>query len=146
MTTVNPYLTFRGNCEAAFNFYKSVFGGDFQFVGRYKELPAAEKKNFPNESDENIMHISLPISKETIIMGCDSVEAFEKTTIVGNNISLSVNTDSRVNADRIFNKLSAGGQIQMQMNDTFWGSYFGILTDKFGIHWTISYDSNEKEK
>jgi len=144
MTTVNPYLTFGGNCEAAFNLYKSVFGGDFQYIGRYKDVPADDRKEFSNESDENIMHISLPISKETILMGCDSVEAFEKAMIVGNNISLSVNTDSKANADRIFNKLPTGGQIQMHMNDTFWGSYFGILTDKFGIHWTISYDSNEK--
>jgi len=143
MTTVNPYLTFRGNCEAAFNLYKSVFGGEFQFVGRYKDVPESDRQNFPDDGDENIMHISLPISAETILMGCDSSEAFDQTSVYGNNITLSINTDSRANADRIFNELSTGGRIQMPMGDTFWGSYFGIFTDKFGIHWTIGCNSKE---
>jgi PhnB protein len=136
MTTVNPYLTFNGNCEEAFNFYKAAFGGEFQFVGRYKDVPAVDRPKFAVEDDEKIMHISLPISKETILMGCDNPA--RQTTPFGDNISLSISTDSRVKADQIFTELSKGGYVTMQMAETFWGSYFGVLTDKFGIHWTIS--------
>jgi PhnB protein len=138
MTTVNPYLTFIGNCEEAFNFYKEVFGGDFQFVGRYKDMPADDRENFPTEQDEKIMHISLPISKETILMGCDSSQTFGQPITFGNNISLSINTDSKTSADKIFVGLCAGGQEKMAMDETFWGAYFGVVTDKFGIHWTVS--------
>ena len=138
MTTVNPYLTFNGNCEEAFNFYKEVFGVDFQYVGRYKDIPASDRQNFPTIEDKKIMHISLPISKETILMGCDSPEPSGQTVTFGNNISLSVSTDSKGNADKIFNGLCVGGQVKMAMNETFWGAYFGVVTDKFGIHWTVS--------
>ena len=140
MTTVNPYLTFNGNCEEAFNFYKEVFGVDFQYVGRYKDVPASDRQNFPSEEDKKIMHISLPISKETILMGCDNSETFGQAITIGNNISLSINTDSKVSADKIFNGLCVGGQVKMPMNETFWGAYFGVVTDKFGIHWTVSAD------
>ena len=140
MTTIYPYLSFRGNCEEAFNFYKSVFGGEFQFIGRYKDLPASDKNNFSQASDEGIMHVSLPISAQTILMGCDTPEAQGQATIFGNNVVLSVNTDTRQEADRIFNELSVGGQIKNAMSDTFWGAYFGMLVDKFGIYWTISFE------
>jgi PhnB protein len=143
MTTVNPYLSFNGTCEEAFVFYKKIFGTEFQFVGRYKDLPSTERQNFPKESDEKIMHISLPISKETILMGCDSSEAFGQPTVFGNNISLSVTTESKPKADEIFKGLSAGGQIKMSMNQTFWGAYFGMLVDRFGIHWMISVELSE---
>jgi len=86
------------------------------------------------------MHISLPISKETILMGCDSPETFGEALTVGNNISLSINTDNKGSADKIFNGLCVGGQVKMPMNETFWGAYFGVVTDKFGIHWTVSAD------
>ena len=144
MPTINPYLTFDGTCEEAFGFYKKVFDSEFQFIGRYKDVPAADRQNFPLENDEKIMHVSLPISQETILMGCDSTEAFGKTIKVGNNISLSVNAETKGKADEIFNALSSGGQIQMPMNETFWGSYFGVLTDKFGIQWMISTESKDK--
>ena len=144
MTTLNPYLVFNGNCEDVFNFYKSVFGGDFQYIGRYKDVPQTDRQTFPFNTDEQIMHVSLPISKETILMGCDGAEAYEQPTVLGNNFLLSISTDSQGEADRLFNELSAGGKIKMSMNQTFWGSYFGVLTDKFGIHWTISHDSTNK--
>ena len=144
MTTVNPYLTLRDNCEEAFNVYKSVFGGDFQFIGRYKDLPATVRQNFPNEADEKIMHISLPISDETILMGCDSSDAVDPTINAGNNFSLFISTDSKENADRIFNGLVAGGNIKMPMSETFWGAYFGSLIDRFGIQWSISTDLRKR--
>ena len=141
MTTLNPYLTFKGNCEEAFNFYKSAFGGDFGYIGRYKDVPQSDRQIFALETDEKIMHVSLPISAETVLMGCDVVEAFGQSIVEGNNFSLSVTTDSQEKADRLFHDLSAGGQIKMPMNQTFWGAYFGVLTDKFGITWTISFAS-----
>jgi PhnB protein len=134
-------LNFEGNCEEAFNFYKSVFGGDFRFLGRYKDVPPADRKKFALEADDQIMHVSLPISPETMLMGCDVINVEEQPFVAGNNFSLSIGTDSREEADRIFLGLSAGGQIKMPMAETFWGAYFGVLTDKFEITWTISFDS-----
>ena len=143
MTTVNPYLTFNGNCEEAFNFYKAAFGGEFQFVGRYKDVPAADRQNFAIKDDEKIMHISLPLGKDTILMGCDNPAGSRQATTFGDNISLSISTDSRAKADQIFSQLTKGGHVGMQMGETFWGSYFGELTDKFGVHWTISSESKD---
>lgn len=138
MTKLNPYLTFKGNCEEAFNFYNSIFGGEFQFIGRYRDVPEKDRSTFPTEGDEKIMHVSLPINEETILMGCDSLEAYGQATEFGNNISLSLTPDSKLEADRLFNGLSAGGQIKMTMNETFWGAYFGVFTDKFGVPWIIN--------
>ena len=138
MTTVNVYLTFQGNCEEAFNFYKSVFGGDFGYVGRFKDMPPVDGKSAPAKDAEKIMHISLPVSKETILMGSDTSEGFGPPVTVGNNFSVSITTDSKDNADNFFKKLSAGGQVGMPMGETFWGSYFGMFTDKFGINWMVN--------
>jgi PhnB protein len=139
MATLNPYLFFNGNCEDAFNFYKSVFGKDFKYV-RYKDVPQADKQIF-HEADNKIMHVSLPISKETILMGCDITEIY-KQPVSTNNFSLYISTESKEEADRLFDELSTNGQIGMSMNQTFWGSYYGILTDKFGITWKITFNSN----
>ena len=144
MTTLNPYLVFKGNCEEAFNFYRSVFGGNFTFIGRYKDVPEPDRQNFATEADEKIMHVTLPISAETILMGCDIIEADGQPTVIGNNFSLAIATDSREKADHLFQGLSIEGQIKMPMNQTFWGSYFGAFTDKFKINWTISFDSNNE--
>ncbi len=144
MTKVNPYLTFNGNCEEAFSLYKSAFGGEFLYIGRYRDVPPPDRQTFQVENDDKIMHVTLPISKETILMGCDSPERSRQGTILGNNICLSISTDSKKEADRLFNELSVGGQIKMSMNQTFWGAYFGVFTDRFGINWTISFDSNER--
>jgi PhnB protein len=143
MTTVNPYLTFKGNCEEAFNFYKSVFGGEFKYMGRYKDVPQSDRQIFAGVTDEKIMHVSLPISAETVLMGCDTAEEPGESIVEENNFSLSVTTDSQEKADRLFNGLSVGGQIKMPMSQTFWGAYFGMLTDKFGINWTISFDAEK---
>ena len=147
MPKINPYLTFNGNCEEAFNFYKSVFGGEFPYVGRFGEMPPQEGQPSVTESEKNrIMHISLPISKETILMGSDSSDAFGHATNQGNNITLSINADSKEEADRIFNQLSEGGKVTMPMDNTFWGDYFGMFTDKFGIHWMMSFNENHGDK
>ena len=143
MTKVNAYITFNGNCEEAFNFYKSVFGGEFQYIGRYKDIPPNDNQNFFPESDQKIMHVSLPISKETILMGCDNADVSGEKTIIGNNISLSIDTADREEADRIFAKLSVGAQIKMPLSDAFWGAYFGVLRDRFGINWLINCELSQ---
>lgn len=147
MTTVNVYLTFEGNCREAFEFYKSVFGGEFPYVGTFGEMPPQE--GMPPVSDEMkdlIMHMSLPISKETIIMGSDTGGEWAKDLKTGNNFSISISTDSKDEADRLFNGLSADGIVKMPMEATFWGDYFGMFTDKFGINWMVSFDENPKMK
>jgi len=140
MTTVNTYLNFNGNCEEAFNFYKSVFGGEFSYLGRFSEMPVQEGvTRFPKELDNKIMHVYFPISKETSLFGSDVGGEWASTFRQGNNFSVSIHTDSKEETDRLFNGLSAGGTISMPLADTFWGDYFGAFTDRFGINWMISY-------
>jgi len=145
MTTLNPYLTFRGNCEEAFNFYKTVFRTEFLFVGRFKEMPENNNFHIPEQDKELIMHISLPISKETVLFGCDTSDTFSSSTIFGNNISLSIETDSIEEATRIFNGLSEGGKITMPLDKTFWDAYFGMFTDMFGINWMVNHDLSKSK-
>ena len=142
MAQVNPYLIFNGNCEQAFDFYKSVFGGEFPYIGRFKEMPPTPGKEIAPEDAEKIMHVSLPIGKETILMGSDSTK--ESRVTVGHNISISVNTESEEEAHKIFNSLSSGGKIIMPLEKTFWGALFAMFTDKFGIGWMVNYDYNRK--
>jgi len=144
MTTINPYLIFNGSCEAAFLFYQSVFGGEFPYIGKFKDMPAGD--NTPELSEEEgnrIMHVSLPIG-QTVLMGSDSNSA-SGDVVFGGNMSISINVESKDEADRIFNGLSAGGNAYMPMSDTFWGAYFGMFTDKFGINWMVNFDKNEKQ-
>lgn len=145
MTTANVYLNFDGNCEEAFNFYKSVFGGDFMYLGRFGEMPAEESMPpLKKEMENRVMHVSLPISKETILMGSDTGDWGPKH-VVGNNFSISINTDTKEEADRIYKKLSDGGQSVMPMGDVFWGAYFGMLTDKYGINWMVSKELKDNK-
>ena len=138
MITVNAYLTFPGNCREAFDFYRSVFRGEFSFVGTFADMPPQEgMPPISEDMKENIMHMSLPISKETVLMGSDADGEWTPDLKVGNNISLSVNTSNKAEATRIFNSLAEGGKVTMALADTFWESYFGMLTDKFGINWMV---------
>ena len=143
-TAVNPYLMFNGTCEAAFLFYKSVFGGDFPYIGKFKDAPAEEGEVLSEEALNRIMHVSLPIGS-SILMGSDTHPRYGDVGF-GDNFSVSVNAESREDADKIFNGLSAGGKVEMPINDTFWGSYFGMFKDKFGINWMVSFDKNEGMK
>ena len=139
MAQVNPYLIFNGNCEEAFLFYQSVFGGEFPYMGKFKDMPVADGCDEVSEADANrIMHVSLPIGN-TVLMGSDSNQQSGDVNI-GNNIHISINTVSREEADRVFNGLSAGGQVYMPMDKTFWGAYFGMFVDKFGIQWMVNFD------
>lgn len=138
MASINPYITFNGNCEEAFNFYKSVFGVEFQFVGRYENMPP--EYNFPESEKNKIMHISLPINNSTILFGADSSNSFGGDMKFGNNIAITINTESEEEANKLFNSLSIGGIITMPIDKTFWGALFGMFTDKFGINWMVNYD------
>jgi PhnB protein len=140
MAQVNSYLTFNGNCEAAFNFYKSVFGGEFSGVNKFKDMPPSDGKTMSAEDGEKIMHISLPISNETMLMASDTGGEWSSSFKVGNNFSLSINAESEDEATKLFNGLSAGGSVTMPLEKTFWGAFFGMFTDKFGIQWMINYD------
>ncbi|KAA6351367.1 hypothetical protein EZS27_001330 [termite gut metagenome] len=145
MTTVNAYLSFKGNCEEAFNFYKSVFGNEFAFTGRYKDMPSSDQP-IPEPEYNKIMHISLPVGQGTALYGNDMLEASGQATVPGNNFALTVNTESEAEARRIFNALSAGGKVSMPLEKTFWGALFGMFTDKFDVNWMVNYNYNPDEK
>lgn len=141
MAAINAYLTFNGNCEEAFELYKNVFGGSFEQMSRFKEMPGSENNHTAAEDAEKIMHVSFPINKETTLMGSDISKAFGQTFILGNNISLAVNAHSIEEADKIFKGLADGGTTTMPLADTFWGAYFGMCTDKFGVNWMVNHDA-----
>jgi PhnB protein len=140
MTTLNTYLTFNGNCEIAFNFYKSVFGGEFAHLGKFKDMPADPKHPISEADKDKVIHVSLPISGESVLMGSDTGGEWASSYNQGSNFSISIKTDSTDEADKLFKDLSTDGKIIMPMDKTFWGSYFGMLTDQFGIQWMVSYD------
>ncbi|AZZ59661.1 VOC family protein [Riemerella anatipestifer] len=145
MTTVSIYLNFNGNCEEAFNFYKSVFGGEFTYVGRFGDMPPQEGMPPMSEVDKNkIMHIGLPIGN-TVLMGSDTGGEWAPSFQQGNNFSINITPESKEVADKLFNGLSAGGKVTMPMADTFWGAYFGMFTDKFGINWMINFESQNNQ-
>jgi len=138
MATINPYLNFNGNTEEAFNFYKSVFGGEFATVLRFGEAPGCEA--MPEVEKGKIMHIALPIGNGDVLMGTDVVESSGQKLEVGNNISISVSPASKEEADRLFNGLAEDGNVEVPLADAFWGGYFGMLKDRFGIRWMVNYD------
>jgi PhnB protein len=138
MATINPYLSFMGNTEEAFNFYKSVFGGEFTGIQRFKDIPEGDKMSA--EDQEKIMHVALPIGGGNVLMGTDTLESMGHSLTVGTNISLSISADSKEEAEQIFNGLSEGGKVEMPLADAFWGAYFGMFADKFGVQWMVNYD------
>lgn len=147
MAKINPYLNFNGNTEEAFNFYKSIFGGEFTAFQRYGEMPdcggeAPEGKQITEADKNKIMHVSLPIGEGHVLMATDVILSEGQKPVEGNNFSIAVGADSKEEAERIFNGLSDGGKIEMPLCDTFWGAYFGMFEDKFGIQWMVNYDYN----
>ena len=138
MAKMNPYLNFDGNAEAAFNFYKSVFGGEF--VGVYKMGEAPGTENLPENEKNRVMHIALPIDAHTTLMASDIMPSMGHKLDVGNNVHISLHPSSREEADRLFNGLSEGGNVEMSLADQFWGAYYGSFQDKFGIRWMVNYD------
>ena len=142
MALINPHINFNGNAEEAFLFYKSVFGGEFARVMRFKDLPNPEFPMVASEA-EKIMHIALPIGKN-VLMGNDVPEFMGKTNENENRSKISISAASKEEADQLFNGLSAGGQIEMPIADSPWGSYFGMFRDKYGIEWMVDFDPNYK--
>ena len=142
MAAVNPYINYEGTCEDAFNFYKSVFGGDFQAIMRWGEMPGCEEMNLSESDKSKVMHVALPISDGSILMGSDHLESAPHKLTVGNNITVAIGAESREEADRLFAGLSDGGTVMMPMADAFWGGYFGMFIDKFGIQWLINFGQN----
>ena len=138
MIKFDVYLNFAGNTEEAFNFYKSVFGGEFASVVRFKDMPI-EGFTVPKEVEDKIMHIGLPIGKDQVLMGTDALESLGHKVVPGNNLHISIQADSKENADRFFAALSQGGKVEMPMADQPWGDYYGNFQDKFGIRWMINF-------
>lgn len=134
--TVSTYLTFDGNCREAFEFYRDVFGGEFEMLSTFGESP--EDMGVPEELKDAVMHVSLPIGK-SVLMGSDNAPEGPPLA-VGNNFSLSVDAESRDHADQLLARLSAGGTVTMPMDVTFWGAYFGMCSDRFGINWMVVHE------
>lgn len=142
MTTINPWINFNGNAEEAFTFYKSVFGGEFTKIIRFKDLASAE---FPvAEKEENkIMYIALPIDTGNVLIANDVPEFMGQVNENENRSKISISTESKEDADRLFNGLSAGGNIEGPMGDSPWGTYAGMFRDKYGIEWIIESSSSK---
>lgn len=138
MALTSVYLNFPGTAEEAFNFYKSIFGGEFPGVMRYKDMPNPEQP-IPDFIGEKVMHISLQVGG-LHLMAADAIEGFGPPVTYGNNFSIYFGTDNQEDADKFFKALADGGTIGMPIQNTFWGAYFGSLTDKFGINWMVSFD------
>jgi PhnB protein len=135
MLSVNPYLSFNGNCEEAFGFYQSVFGKEAREIVRYKDVL---EQNLSDSEKEKVMHISLPLTKAVTLMGADMSDTVGHTARFGNNVMLTLTTESEQEARQIFENLSAGGTVTMPLEKTFWAKLCGLFTDRFGINWAIN--------
>ena len=143
MASINPHINFNGNAEEAFNFYKSVFGGEFAKIVRFKDLASPEMPI--EEKEENkIMHIALPIGKHNVLMANDVPEFMGRTNENENRSKIVISAETKEEADKLFNGLSAGGTVEMPIADSPWGSYFGMFRDKYGIEWMVDFDSRYK--
>jgi len=138
MKKLNVYLNFAGCAEEVFAFYRSVFGGELSAVVRFKDMPM-EGVKIPKEDENKIMHIALPLGKDDVLMASDTLESLGMKLNPGNNVYLSAHAENKAEADRIFGALSAGGAVEMPLADQPWGDYYGILKDKFGVLWMVTY-------
>ena len=136
MAVINPHINFNGNAEEAFNFYRSIFGGEFSKVIRFKELG---NPNIPEKEGNKIMHIALPIGTTNMLMANDVPEFMGRTNENENRSKIAISADSKEEADKLFNGLSAGGTVEMPIADSPWGSYFGMFRDKYGIEWMVDF-------
>ena len=139
MALINPHINFNGNAEEAFNFYKSVFGGEFAMIMRFKDLPSDPNNKWSESEANKIMHIALPIGKN-VLMANDVPQSMGRTNENENRSKISISAESKEEADKLFNGLSAGGNIEYPMGDSPWGSYFGMFRDKYGIEWMVEFD------
>ena len=145
MAQINPYIHFNGNAEEAFTFYKSVFGGEFSMVARFKDISIPGQPVSENEANK-IMHIALPIGRSSVLMASDTPEFLGKHNEKENRSKISISAESKEEADQLFHGLSAGGEIEMPIADSPWGSYFGMFRDKYGFEWMVDFDPNYQVK
>jgi PhnB protein len=138
MATINPYINFNGNAEEAFNFYKSVFGGEFATIMRFKDISSPEHPLTENDA-QKIMRITLPIGRNILIAN-DVPESMGRVSENENRSKIAISTDTKEEADKLFNGLSEGGAVEMPMAESPWGSYFAMFRDKYGIEWTVEFD------
>ena len=144
MAQINPYIMFNGNTEEAFNFYKSVFGGEFAKIIRFKDLPKDPTNKWTESEANKIMHIVLPIGKNSLLMANDVPVSMGQLNENENRSKISISAESKEEADKIYGGLSAGGQIEVPIIDSPWGSYFGMFRDKYGIEWMVDFDQRQK--
>ena len=142
MAQINPHINFNGNAEEAFTFYKSVFGGEFATIMRFKDMASPGHPVSEKEANK-IMHIALPIGKN-VLMANDVPEILGRVNENENRSKISISAESKEEADKLFKGLSVGGQIEMPISDSPWGSYFGMFRDKYGIEWMVNFDPNYK--
>lgn len=141
MANINPHINFNGNAEEAFNFYKSVFGGEFITITRFKDLKSDDFP-VPEKEENKIMHIALPIG-QNILMANDVPEILGRVNENENRSKICITAESREEADRLFNGLSVGGNVEMPMDESPWGSYFGMFRDKYGIEWMVDFPTKK---
>lgn len=144
MAAINPHINFNGNAEEAFDFYRSVFGGEFAKIMRFKDLASDDFPVAENEANK-IMHIALPIG-HSILMANDVPESMGRTNENENRSKIVISAESKEEADKLFSGLSADGQIEMPISDSPWGSYFGMFRDKYGVEWMVDYDPGYKRQ
>jgi PhnB protein len=137
MITLQPYLNFAGDTEEAFRLYRSVFGGEFASLVRFRDMPM-EGSDIPEEEQDKIMHVSLPIGDDSVLMASDVLGSFGQEVVRGNASYISIHVTSREEADRIFGALGEGGQVEMPLADQEWGDYYGSLEDRFGVRWMVN--------
>lgn len=142
-TKLHPYLNFAGNAEEAFLFYRSVFGGEFSSVVRFKDMPM-EGVSIPKADQDKIMHIGLPIGEDAVLMASDTLESMGQELRQGNNNYISVHPSTKEEADRLFSGLSQGGDVEMPIADQPWGDYWGAFKDKFGVQWMVNFGQSQQ--
>ncbi len=142
MAHISPYIHFNGNAEEAFTFYKSVFGGEFTMISRFKDISSPERPVAENEANK-IMHIALPIGNHNVLMGSDTPAFMGKHNENENRSKISISAESKEEADQLFNGLSAGGKVEMPIAGSPWGSYFGMFRDKYGIEWMVNFEQSQ---
>lgn len=143
MALINPHINFNGNAEEAFTFYRSVFGGEFARIVRFKDI-AGPGMQIAEKEEHKIMHIALPIGKSNVLMGNDVPDFLGKVNEQENRSKIAISAESKEEADHLFNGLSAGGAVEVPMADSPWGSYFGMFRDKYGIEWMVDFDPQYK--
>lgn len=144
MAQINPYLHFNGNAEEAFTFYRSVFGGEFALLVRFKDMALDPAHQISESEADKIMHIALPIGKTNVLMGSDTPEFMGRHNENETRSKISISAETKAEADRLFQGLSQGGNVEMPIGESPWGSYFGMFRDKYGIEWMVDFDLKNK--